>query len=138
MLIPCLVLCGIGSVILADDLIPIATVLADPRGYHLKEVMFQGTARDVTPLPPSRLKSALCWGGYTFRLEDKTGSIEVFFRGICGGSLNLQRVPDQILEGDQIILEAIIIAGYYNEENVYQSNGVVTALSEKIQRCPPC
>ncbi len=137
-LIQCAVLWGMIPIVWAVDLIPVATVLVDPSEYHLKAVMLHGITRDVTPLPAYQLKNALCWGGYTFKLEDKTGSIEVFVRGICGGSINPQRLPDQILEGDEIILEALIIAGSYDEVNVYRSNGVVTALSQGFRRCPPC
>ena len=137
-LIQCSALWGMIPVVWAVDLIPVATVLADPSEYHLKAVMLHGIARDVTPLPPYQLKNVLCSQGYTFKLEDKTGSIEVFVRGICGGSLNPQRLPDQILEGDETILEALIIAGSYEEVNVYRANGVVTALSRGFRRCPPC
>jgi hypothetical protein len=126
-------------VVWAADQIPIATVLADSRGYHLKKVLLHGIVKDVTPLPPYRTGSGfLCWSAYTFKLEDKTGSIDVFVKGVCGAFMNPEQQPPQVREKEEIILEASIFAGYYTEQSVYQSNSVVTALSQGFQRCPPC
>ena len=126
-------------VVWAADLIPIATVVADPRGYHLKEVMFRGTVRGITTLPPYRQgDDGLCWGSYTFKLEDETSSIEVFVRGVCGFFGDPGRRPPQAEDGERIALYASIFAGYYTEEGVYRSNSKVTALSRGFQRCPPC
>lgn len=137
-LIQCLVLWGMVPVVLAADLIPIATVLADPRGYHLKEVTLHGIVREVTLNPPYQLGSETCWGAYTFRLEDSTGSIEAFVRGVCSAFMNPAHQPPQVKDGEEITLVASIFAGYYSEESVYRSNAKVAALSRGFRRCPPC
>jgi len=61
------------------DLLPIETVLADPQGYNLHRIRFQGAIKEITTL--------LALGGwidaYVFQFEDDTGSIEVFDNGSC-------------------------------------------------------
>jgi hypothetical protein len=63
------------------DLVPIGTVLADPQGYNLHRVRFQGTIKGITPL--LALGGCSTVNAYRFQFEDDTGSIEVFDNGSC-------------------------------------------------------
>lgn len=92
----------------ADDPVPIGEVVADPDAYHFRMVPMQGTVRQVTPLPPySPASETICYGAYTFMLEDETGSMEISVLGICGKPL--MRKPE-VSEGDVIVLVAQIFS----------------------------
>jgi len=92
----------------ADDPVPIGEVVADPDAYHFRMVPMQGTVRQVTPLPPySPGSETICYGAYTFMLEDETGSMEISVLGICGKPL--LRKPE-VTEGETILLVAQIFS----------------------------
>jgi hypothetical protein len=92
----------------ADEPVPIGEVIADPDAYHFRLVALQGTVRQVTPLPPyTPGPDTTCYGGYTFLLEDETGSMEVSVLGICGKPV--LRKPE-VGEGETILLVAQILS----------------------------
>jgi len=92
----------------ADDSVSIGEVVADPDAYHFRLVSLQGTVRQVTPLPPyTPGPDTICYGAYTFVLEDETGSIEVNVLGICGNPL--PRKPE-VADGERILLTAQILS----------------------------
>ena len=69
----------------AADPLAIRDILDEPRIYHLKQVVLQGTVRSVQPLDPYKLPAGTtCYGAYLFYLEDETASINVAVFGLCG------------------------------------------------------
>ncbi len=102
------VLFACGGLALADEPVPIGDVVADPDAYHFRIVPLQGTVRKVQSLPPYAPGSdTICYGAYTFTLEDDTGSLEVSVLGICGKPT--LRKPE-VVEGDIILLNAQILS----------------------------
>ena len=91
------------------DVVPIGTVLADPQGYHLHRIRFQGTIKGIT--------TQLALGGcstvdaYRFQFEDDTGSIEVFDHGSCikGKTVPPILVTNPIQVGERISIVATVI-----------------------------
>ncbi|HZC81320.1 MAG TPA: hypothetical protein VE222_06310, partial [Nitrospiraceae bacterium] len=81
------------SLSLANEVLPIGTILKNPESYYLHVVALAGTVRHVKVIlpPPSSLPQSCGKGGgifyspYTFTLEDETGSIVVGRMRICGG-----------------------------------------------------
>jgi hypothetical protein len=93
---------------LANEPVSIGEVIADPDAYHFRIIPLQGTVRQVTPLPPySPGQNTMCYGAYTFTLEDGTGSIEVSVVGICGKPV--LRKPE-VNNGESILLAAQILS----------------------------
>ena len=79
-----LILTLLSNAVAADPL-AIRDILDDPRIYHLKQVVLQGTVRSVQPLDPYKLPAGTtCYGAYLFYLEDETASINVAVFGLCG------------------------------------------------------
>jgi hypothetical protein len=127
----------------AADPIAIRDILDEPRNYHLKQVVLQGTVRSVQPLDPYKLPAGtMCYGAYLFYLEDETASINVAVFGLCG--VPTVKDPD-VEDGARIELHATIQApshgGYYlsfqglkiagERENVIQAVADrITPLSE--------
>lgn len=127
----------------AADPIAIRDILDEPRAYHLKQVVLQGTVRSVQPLDPYKLPAGTtCYGAYLFYLEDETASINVAVFGLCG--VPTVKDPD-VEDGARIELHATIQApshgGYYlsfqgvkvagERENVIQAVADrITPLSE--------
>jgi len=127
----------------AAEPIAIRDILDEPRNYHLKQVVLQGTVRSVQPLDPYKLPAGtMCYGAYLFYLEDETASINVAVFGLCG--VPTVKDPD-VEDGARIELHATIQApshgGYYlsfqglkiagERENVIQAVADrITPLSE--------
>lgn len=122
----------------AADPISIREILDDPRSYHLKQVLLQGTVRFVQPLDPYTVTSgSTCYGAYLFYLEDETASINVASFGRCG--VPLVKDPD-VEDGARIELQATIQApshgGYYLSfqgiKVIGEREGVVQAVADRI------
>src|SRR5581483_6380182 len=65
--------------------VAIGTIVSDPEPFHMKEVLLQGTVRQVLAIEPYYLASgAGCYGAYRLTLEDATGSLPVAVLGVCG------------------------------------------------------
>src|SRR5207247_10007438 len=70
---------------LSDEPVVIGEIVADPDLYHLKQVTFQGTVRQVKALDPYvQTSGTTCYGAYTFTLEGAPGSFGVAVLGVCG------------------------------------------------------
>lgn len=91
------------------DLVPIQTVLADPQGYNLHRVRFQGTITEITILPNQGGCGTL--DAYRFQFEDETGSIEVFDTGKCAKSRSVAPLlfVSPVHVGDRISVAVTII-----------------------------
>jgi len=122
----------------AADLVSVAQILEEPYIFHLKQVVLQGTVRNVQPLDPYKLPAGtMCYGAYLFYLEDETASINVAVFGICG--VPTVKDPD-VEDGARIELRATIQApshgGYYLSfqglKVVGEREGVIQAVADQI------
>jgi hypothetical protein len=126
------------NIAIAADPIAIREILDGPRPFHLKQVVLQGTVRNVQPLDPYELPAGTtCYGAYLFYLEDDTASINVAVFGICG--VPLVKDPD-VEEGTRVELHATIQApshgGYYLSfqglKVVGERDDVIQAVADRI------
>src|SRR6266581_685497 len=111
-----LVVAGV-SFALADEIIPIGTILKDAESFYLLNVTLAGTVRHVKVLPFPFKPPQSCnpmeggkWSFYkpiTFTLEDETGSIVVDRLAACWPPG--VKVPE-VTEGENVIIEAQILA----------------------------
>jgi hypothetical protein len=122
----------------AADPVAIRDILDEPRAYHLKQVVLQGTVRNVQPLDPYKLPAGTtCYGAYLFYLEDETASINVAVFGLCG--VPTVKDPD-VEDGARIELQATIQApshgGYYLSFQGLKVTGerenVIQAVADRI------
>ncbi len=122
----------------AADPIAIRDIMEEPRNYHLRQVLLQGTVRNVQPLDPYKLPAGTtCYGAYLFYLEDETASINVAVFGLCG--VPTVKDPD-VEEGARIELQATIQApshgGYYLSfqglKMAGEREGVIQAVADRI------
>jgi hypothetical protein len=122
----------------AADPVAIRDILDEPRIYHLKQVVLQGTVRNVQPLDPYKLPAGTtCYGAYLFYLEDETASINVAVFGLCG--VPTVKDPD-VEDGTRIELHATIQApshgGYYLSfqglKVAGEREGVIQAVADRI------
>jgi len=122
----------------AADLVSVGQILEEPYVFHLKQVVLQGTVRNVQPLDPYKLPAGtMCYGAYLFYLEDDTASINVAVFGICG--IPTVKDPD-VEDGTRIELRATIQApshgGYYLSfqglKVVGEREGVIQAVADQI------
>jgi len=122
----------------AADLVSVGQILEEPYVFHLKQVVLQGTVRNVQPLDPYKLPAGtMCYGAYLFYLEDDTASINVAVFGICG--VPTVKDPD-VEEGARIELRATIQApshgGYYLSfqglKVAGEREGVIQAVADQI------
>jgi hypothetical protein len=122
----------------AADPVAIRDILDEPRIYHLKQVVLQGTVRNVQPLDPYKLPAGTtCYGAYLFYLEDETASINVAVFGLCG--VPTVKDPD-VEDGTRIELHATIQApshgGYYLSfqglKLAGEREGVIQAVADRI------
>jgi hypothetical protein len=123
----------------AADPVAIRDILDEPRIYHLKQVVLQGTVRNVQPLDPYKLPAGTtCYGAYLFYLEDETASINVAVFGLCG--VPTVKDPD-VEDGARIELHATIQApshgGYYLSfqglKLAGEREGVIQAVADRIR-----
>lgn len=122
----------------AADPIAIRDIIDEPRNYHLRQVLLQGTVRNVQPLDPYKLPAGTtCYGAYLFYLEDETASINVAVFGLCG--VPTVKDPD-VEDGTRIELQATIQApshgGYYLSfqglKVAGEREGVIQAVADRI------
>ena len=91
------------------DLVPIGTVLADPQGYNLHRIRFQGAIKGITTL--LALGGCSTIDAYRFQFEDDTGSIDVFDNGSCikGKAVPPILVMNPAQVGERISIVATVI-----------------------------
>jgi len=120
----------------------IQDILDAPRDYHLRQIVLEGTVRNVQPLDPYTLPAGTtCYGAYLFHLEDAVTSISVAVFGICG--VPLVKDPD-VEEGQRIRLQATIQApshgGYYLSfqglKVIGEREGLIQAVADRITPLP--
>ena len=129
------VLLAPGGLVRAGEPVPIGEVVADPDAYHFRLVPLQGTARRVSPLPPyTPGPDTICYGAYTFTLEDETGSIEISVLGICGQPV--LRKPE-VNDGEVILLTAQILSPNHLTSASKGEVKRLRAVANSITRIPP-
>jgi hypothetical protein len=122
----------------ASESVPVAEVIDAPHSYHLDTITLQGTVREVRNLAPYFFAEVfMCYGAYSFLLEDKTGAIELGVRGICGTPA--MRFPDiltrKVSEGDRIVVEAEIHApGEYAGDGFPLFGDVLTTVKAIVSK----
>jgi len=139
--LPCVAACVVFlwfPVPASGDPLSVREVLEEPSVFHLKQVVLQGTVRNVQPLDPYTLPAGTtCYGAYLFHLEDDTASIGVAVFGQCG--VPIVKDPD-VEDGARIELRATIQApshgGYYLSFQgltvAGEREGVVQAVADHI------
>lgn len=84
--------------------IPIATILAHPDRYQMKDIHIAGTVMAIqTETITNRM---ICWSAHertTLMVEDDSGQIEVIDRGACGKNVGALKAP-MLKAGQQIDL----------------------------------
>jgi hypothetical protein len=92
----------------AEGPVDIGWILRDPEPYHMRQVLVQGTLKEVQAIEPYYLASgAGCYGAYRLKLEDATGSLPVAILGICGTPF-IRLPPAQV--GDRVLIRGQIQA----------------------------
>ncbi len=92
----------------SDEPTPVADLREYPERYHLHQVLLQGIARDVRAFDPYKLPAgSVCYGAYSFRLEDETGAVPIIVMGICG--VPVVKDPD-VEDGDRLAVQATVHA----------------------------
>jgi len=126
------------SATFAADPITVLEILEEPSRFHLRQVILQGTVRNVQPLDPYTLPAGTtCYGAYLFYLEDETASINVASFGRCG--LPTVKDPD-VEDGTRIELQATVQApshgGYYlsfqGVKVAGEREGIIQAVADRI------
>ena len=133
---------------LAEEVIPIGTILKNPESYYLHVVTLAGTVRHVKSLqPPSVLSpnqpcfiapsgkgGGVLYNLITFTLEDATGSIVVDRLAYCAPAG--LKVPE-VNEGDEVIIDAQIFGPDQDSEHrmVFPGERLTThAIVKNIRR----
>ncbi len=66
-----------------DGPVPIGKILGDPEGYHLTGLTLRGTVSSLNALEPYYIPSgAVCYGAYTFQIEDDSGTLQMAIPGV--------------------------------------------------------
>lgn len=92
----------------SGDPVPIADLREYPEQHHLHQVLVRGTVRDVRAFDPYKLPAgSVCYGAYSFRLDDETGTLPVIVMGICG--VPVVKDPD-VDEGDVLTAQITVQA----------------------------
>lgn len=85
---------------------PVAELREYPDRYHLHHVLLHGRARDVRAFDPYKIPAGtVCYGAYSFLLEDETGTIPVIVMGVCG--VPVVKDPD-VDDGDTIAVQVTV------------------------------
>lgn len=133
---------ALSSLAMAADPITVREILEEPSRFHLRQVILQGTVRNVQPLDPYTLPAGTtCYGAYLFYLEDETASINVAAFGLCG--FPTVKDPD-VEDGARVELHATIQSpshgGYYLSfqglKVVGEREGVIQAVADRITPLP--
>ncbi len=98
-----------GTSTFAEEPVTISDIVADPETFHLKQVTLQGVVGRVKELEPYYLPSGtVCYGAYTFLLEDDSANgtvLDVAVLGVCGAPR--MRFPE-VADGDRVRVQAEI------------------------------
>lgn len=93
----------------AYERIPIATLLAHPDRYQMRDIRITGTVLAVqTETITNRMICGSAHERTVLMLEDDSGQIEVIDRGACGKNMSTLKAP-RVKVGEQIDLLASIM-----------------------------
>ena len=125
------------NALFAAEPLAISSVLKVPGDYHLQVVTLEGSVQDMEPVQQYRSMGREC-ASVRFRLEDKTGSIQVLVPGPCGNpGLAAPFIPG-FVNGDGVRIEARIEApGYYTGQGLPPGGNVrdtAEAVAKKVWR----
>jgi len=89
--------------------IPIATVLAHPDRYQMREIRITGTVMAMqTETIPNRMICGSAHERTTLTLEDESGQMEIIDQGACGKNVGALKAP-MLKVGEQIDLLVLIM-----------------------------
>ncbi|MDQ6732971.1 MAG: hypothetical protein M3Z35_02470, partial [Nitrospirota bacterium] len=98
-----------GTPAFSDEPFSISHIVADPDTFHLKQVTIQDVVGRVKELEAYYLSSGtVCYGAYTFLLEDDSANgvvLDVAVLGVCGAPR--MRFPE-VADGDRVKVQAEI------------------------------
>ena len=84
--------------------IPIATILAHPDRYQMREIRIAGTVMTIqTEIIPNRMICGSAHERTTLMVEDDSGQIEILDQGACGKNVGALKAP-MLKTGQQINL----------------------------------
>ena len=125
------------NALFAEEPLAISSILKVPGDYHLQMVTLEGSIQDMEPVQQYRSMGREC-AFVRFRLEDKTGSIQVLAPGPCGNPGLAAPFTPGFTNGDGVRIEARIEApGYYTGQGLPPGGNVrdtVEAVAKKVWR----
>jgi len=90
----------------ANEVIAIATLLAEPKSYQLRTVTLHGTVTNLHRLEPYISGPGIpCHNSFEFTLQDETGSILVYIEGRCGTTT---LVPPDVSDRQAVFVDAVV------------------------------
>ena len=93
----------------AYERIPIATLLAHPDRYQMRDIRITGTVLAIqTETITNRMICGRAHERTTLMVEDDSGQIEIIDQGACGRNLSALKAP-MVRVGEQIDLLALIM-----------------------------
>ena len=111
---------SIPSLSTADELVPIGTILDNATSISLHVVAFQGTVKELEPVPPFPTPGCVSYHRYKVVVQDETGSIYAI---LCGDPVDS---TGNIVEGDHVRIWAVI--------EVLSSESVRPAIQATVKR----
>ena len=99
----------VGQLLAIDDFISIAKILESGEAFHMHTVAMQGSVTSLkTGLSTHYYNGWDCGqnDSYSFFLDDSTGVIEVFVRGICGSPYRALQVQN----GEHVSVQGTLYA----------------------------
>jgi hypothetical protein len=93
---------SIPSVSTGDELVSIGAIASNATSLALHLVTFQGTIKELEPIPPFPTPGCVSYDRYKAVVEDETGSIDAI---VCGAPVDSN---GEIVKGDRVLISAVI------------------------------
>ena len=101
--------------LLSYNRVLISKLFSDPASYHLREIRIAGTVRTIQ----TRVMTQGCGMPYELTiisLEDESGLVDVFDKGVCGRNRSMVRAP-MLAVGDRVDLLVHVVGGTKTDES---------------------
>lgn len=107
----------LGVPLISYERIPIATILAHPDRYQMREIRLTGTVTTIqTETVTNRLICGRAHEWTTLTVEDDSGQIEIIDQGACGRNISSLKAP-MLKVGQQIDLLVLVILARYADQS---------------------
>jgi hypothetical protein len=111
----------------ADEVIPIGSIIINPKANNRRAVILQGKTKNVTAYQgQDSFGRSLC--GQGFILADETGSLDVLYLIRCQAN----ETPVLVGEGERVVVHATIDVSFDNVKNAEGKELVFKAVATKI------